>query len=150
MLRAQLVDNLQKMHSLTMEYYPHKSLQALICEYADIDNIPPNPEHIPEPFIWRVFHSLAEIGMAMEKGHARPNRPSLADWQQIVHREVKPSNIFLAAPIDGHFESYPTPKLGDYDLSFMTFPTDPLNPELFVGGGGTEGESSNFPKAVAC
>ena len=83
---------------------------------------------IPEPFLWYVLLTLAEAGLAMECGHQTvngipPGRPATAgsgwlpdeygrDNFQIIHRDIKPLNVFLGLPVDTHFASYPTPKVG--------------------------------------
>ena len=83
---------------------------------------------IPEPFIWYSVLTLAETGLAMECGHQTlngvpPGYPATAgtgwlpdlyrrDNWEIIHRDIKPKNVFLGLPVAHHFASYPTPKVG--------------------------------------
>lgn len=139
-LRAHHTDDAEMMLSLTMEYCPLKSLDRLIAKHKEHNEQHPNDKRkLPEPFCWRLFHSLAEVGMAMEKGHAKPDDLPIEGHQQIIHRDLKPPNIFLSLPTSHYFDSYPTPYCSDFGLSFMTTEDDPLNPDTYVNGGGTTG-----------
>jgi serine/threonine protein kinase len=64
-------------------------------------------------------------------------------WKTIVHRDLRPVNIFLAAPDANRFSRYPTPKIGDFGLSVYALPSD------FVGDFSEEylpeGPSDNVP-----
>ena len=75
-----------------------------------------NPGRHPESFIWHVFIQLAEALDAMH------NRGS----QHVVHRDVKPDNIFLKSRYRPN-HTYPTIKLGDYGASSNTAITEAGN-----------------------
>ena len=67
--------------------------------------------------IWYVAEALAIAGCTMEEGSV-PNtaaRP-LANWEQIVHRDIKPGNIFLSLPNTTHpgfYPDYPSKYIND-------------------------------------
>jgi len=115
----------------------------------------------PDSFIWYVFLSLAEAGIAMKQGDqslavAQPGWPAAgvhpAGWQ-IVHRDLKPRNVFFGNPDIQHFPDYVTPKasllcpashpqttdfltqLGDFGLAFKTRQGDALNPTIYLDSG---------------
>ena len=80
------------------EYCAGKTLESFIPEGQ--------PGSQSEGFIWHVFIQLAE---ALDAMHHRGT-------QHVVHRDVKPSNVFLkTAYRPGH--AFPTVKLGDYGLA---------------------------------
>lgn len=64
-------------------------------------------EPIPEPAIWFIFESLVIGGLLMSQGH--PTTP-VEDWIPIVHRDVKPDNVFV-----GDFPQ--PPPIGDREWS---------------------------------
>lgn len=132
-VRSSVVYDAEMLTSISMAYCPFGSLNELITEHMEED-VP-----IPEPFIWRTFHSLAEVGLAMEKGDAIRDAWALEGHEETIHRDLKPSNVFLADRTEQFFESYPTPMVSDFGLSFMTGEDDPFNPSLYVDGGGTRG-----------
>ena len=54
------------------------------------------PVPFAEPFLWRVAEVIATVGLAMERGHIdAENDVPAPGWKQIVHRDIKPDNIFL-------------------------------------------------------
>ncbi|KAK5117219.1 hypothetical protein LTR85_008987 [Meristemomyces frigidus] len=134
--------NGERTYTMYLEYCPFLDLATIIRRYRS------NGDAIPEPFIWYVFLSLAEAGLAMERGNqsllvAPPGWPAdqygRIGWQ-IIHRDLKPSNVFLGAHTVNHFDDYPTPKVGDFGLAVKTFgPGDGLNPDIYLDGGGTYG-----------
>lgn len=93
---------------------------------------------IPEPFLWRVFLNLAEVGQAMYAGAPWLYAHKL-NWEEIIHRDLKPDNVFLDLPEAGNWEAYPTPYVGDFGLAIRTMTLDPLNPQIFLDQGWTEG-----------
>ncbi|KAL8993202.1 MAG: hypothetical protein Q9188_007387, partial [Gyalolechia gomerana] len=92
-------------------------------------------QYIPEEFIWDAFYHLANACRAMDRG---PSRPEDKRRDIYIHRDIKPDNIFLAAP-GGYNEDcipiYPTTKLGDFGLAKATGLEDPLNPSAYKGRG---------------
>ena len=53
-----------------------------------------NRRHFPEPFLWEMFHYMAEAVLAMALGPQNPDQnASIPLWQfEIVHRDIKPAN----------------------------------------------------------
>lgn len=75
----------------------------------------------------------------MESGHnpLDPSSHEPDDWDEIIHRDLRPSNVFLAAPLAESSRGIPLCKLGDFGI---TVPRDyePLsNPEDMRGAGTT-------------
>ncbi|KAL8965497.1 MAG: hypothetical protein Q9197_006486 [Variospora fuerteventurae] len=84
---------------------------------------------------------------------AKGPRQRSEEWlDTIVHCDIKPSNIFLAAP-RGYDEdgipSYPTATLGDFGLALITGEKDSNNPAKFKGIGtpGYKAPEQKIPKA---
>ena len=69
----------------------------------------------------------------MEQGAIANPDPN--GWLQIVHRDIKPGNVFLDVPTNGFFPQYPTPKMADFGYAFQTFPGDLTNPNSRVDWG---------------
>ncbi|KAF2119589.1 hypothetical protein BDV96DRAFT_642608 [Lophiotrema nucula] len=99
-----------------IHYCPHGSLADLINSYDFKQlNISPDDDlssHIPEAFIWLVFHNLAEALWLLNFG--APFQRVADGWIPLQHRDIKPENVFLDTP-SAPLESYPTPCLGDLD-----------------------------------
>ncbi|OAX84770.1 NEK protein kinase [Emergomyces africanus] len=98
------------------EYYEGGSLARLYDLYIRYRLL------FPEAFLWHIFHEIATGLLYCAYGHAKPQRKS--DWEEIIHKDVKPGNIFLGAapPLDSE-EPYPTCYLGDFGLAY-TIPND--------------------------
>ncbi|KAI4211450.1 MAG: hypothetical protein LQ351_005752 [Letrouitia transgressa] len=72
---------------------------------------------LPEAFIWHVFWSVTNALCYCSYGH---NNSDLArpEWDQIVHGDIKPENIFLTVPDDQVTDIYPSIKLGDFGAAY--------------------------------
>ena len=83
------------------------------CAGGDLKRLIPrgHPAAHAEKFIWHVFIQVAEALHAMHN----------CGPEHVVHRDVKPANIFLTSQIRPNHD-YPTIKLGDYGIS-VTEPT---------------------------
>lgn len=115
------------------EFLPHGSLHTLLARYRAWD------QHLPEHFVWHVFHSLA---LALCTLFENPR----VDWYTkkklrknwgIVHLDLKPANVCLGYPEENEsgeialgIPEYPSVKLSDFGLSEVTGPGDPDNPSL--------------------
>jgi len=73
---------------------------------------------IAEPLVWKWFEDLAKACLLLEKGKDLPSGSvsRLSGHHVIVHRDIKPPNIFLDLPsgIDGDWPEYPVATLGDF------------------------------------
>ncbi|CZT17512.1 uncharacterized protein RCC_03346 [Ramularia collo-cygni] len=76
---------------------------------------------VPEPFLWSVFLSLAAAGLLMEKGTLYEDGVD-DDWNLIVHRDLKISNVFLSWNSTDRFRGYPTCKVADFGLALLMPP----------------------------
>ena len=70
-----------------------------------------------------------------------------AEVSQIVHKDIKPDNVFLDTSNLCHYNRYPTPKLADFGLAIETSPSDPLNPSVYNTDSGTAGYKA--PEMIA-
>ncbi|KAK4626098.1 hypothetical protein CLAFUW4_04085 [Fulvia fulva] len=71
--------------------------------------------------IFNVAEGLAKCGIQMAD-----SMRTATNGQELVHRDLKPQNIFLDAP-------HPTPQIGDFEWSFLTSPSDLRNPDAWAG-----------------
>ncbi|KAK4996453.1 hypothetical protein LTR66_003951 [Elasticomyces elasticus] len=140
------VDRRRMSHRTLLELCGHGTLDDIINIYAShlprqIErngnrHIPEGTENIPEPFLWYVFDSLAKAVAAMA-GDRVVDRERMArcDVKEVVHRDIKPQNVFFRKPDDNYFPAYPVPVLGDYGLAIETDRHDRFNPELYRDSG---------------
>lgn len=75
----------------------------MVCWYGEcpLNKIDVANSQIPEMFLWVVFEGLAEALDELE-------------GYQVLHRDIKPQNVFLGAP--GVPTEYPKPLLADFDI----------------------------------
>lgn len=73
---------------------------------------------VPEPLVWKWFEDLAKACVLLENGKDIPSDPPsrLSGQHVIVHRDIKPPNIFLDVPSEelGEWPGYPVATLGDF------------------------------------
>ncbi|KAI4160209.1 MAG: hypothetical protein LQ342_005921 [Letrouitia transgressa] len=76
-------------------------------------------EHLllPEAFIWHVFWSVTNALCYCSYGHNKSDR-ARPGWDQIVHGDIKPENVFLTVPDDNVSDMYPSIKLGDFGAAY--------------------------------
>jgi serine/threonine protein kinase len=84
------------------------------------DNNEPVPEvKIPVRALWTFFRDLAKAACIMHLGRnpLESGAQDPADWTEIIHRDIKPGNIFLATPLSKTGRGIPVCKLGDFGLA---------------------------------
>ncbi|USW49280.1 Putative serine/threonine-protein kinase, active [Septoria linicola] len=86
---------------------------------------------IPESFLWFLFSQMADACALMLDGWRYEVKLGLPQ-DQIVHRDIKPGNIFLAANGSAKFPGYPLAKLGDFGLAIETNTFEPKNPTVYA------------------
>ena len=148
MLHSEVKDR-RMFYRLYLTFYPHGDLGHLFKEYKEPPKRPPGrkgkrqkeepPEDfVPEPFLWSLLETLTEACLLLESGAVEEDE-AIADWESIVHRDIKPGNIFLDTPRDDIYPSYPHPILSDFGIAVMTSDDDPLNPNFYNALDGTQG-----------
>ncbi|KXS99124.1 hypothetical protein AC578_3534, partial [Pseudocercospora eumusae] len=86
---------------------------------------PSSQTFMPEPYLWAIFDSLVTAGLLMEGDHLRDAARTL--WDQIVHGDMKPDNVFLSENNSATFRGFPLAKLGDFGLATL-FPQRDITP----------------------
>lgn len=109
-----------------VEFCPFGNLEKLILQNNAIQR------RIPEAWMWMAFSALVDCGLVLEQGGVRKKQ---IDFWQIIHRDMKPKNIFIDLPRDDDWPRYAQPKLGDFGLAIVTHPDDEENPELYLAAG---------------
>ncbi|EME83286.1 uncharacterized protein MYCFIDRAFT_81828 [Pseudocercospora fijiensis CIRAD86] len=84
---------------------------------------------VPEPFLWRLLESMAYACLAMQQG---ATDAAVDGWRQIIHRDLKSDNVFLASENGSH---YPQPKIADFEFAYETTADDPFNPIMWRAQG---------------
>lgn len=115
---------------------PEKRMYRIFLEYCSREDLAERVYFcgmkMPEPFIWYVFESLVRAAIFMEQSvwDAKAKK-SLT----IVHRDIKPGNIFLTDSSTTSYPCYPRPKLADFGIAIVTSEDDPFNPLGYHGSG---------------
>ncbi|KAK4628660.1 uncharacterized protein CLAFUR5_20196 [Fulvia fulva] len=106
------------------EYCPQGTLSSLIKDYqlrygvaTTVQQI--NDAEVPEAFCWHALWCLTQVGLLMERGAVHKRDVPQGTWPLIVHRDIKPDNIFLSGNQGFQWRGYPTTKLGDWGLSVL-------------------------------
>ncbi|KAL8742253.1 MAG: hypothetical protein Q9190_005230, partial [Brigantiaea leucoxantha] len=93
------------------------------CSAGDMHNLIDNYQQrdldVPEDFVWHSFIQMAEalayIHSAYVRDRKREAEPPAA-WKPVIHRDIKPGNIFLRWP-GRSSRTYPDLVLGDFGLA---------------------------------
>lgn len=106
--------------SLYLEYCELGTLQDLIKTYLmQNDRYPKKAQaYIPERFIWHVLESMASALLYIHHGQSSDKYHAISpkNWPSIVHRDIKPDNIFLRKSPGSE---YPVVVLADFVSPFL-------------------------------
>lgn len=157
-LRQYKYNHKAKKCRLYLEYCAHGSLSALVQDYRAFD------QHLPVPFLWHVFHSLATSihlmdGRLLDNAFLYKSREKRGEpyWDTgehcVIHNDIKALNVLLSYSGMEHggkddpegnqgydaTKSFPAIKLADFGVSYLTSSTDKKNPRLDNGAGTLSG-----------
>ncbi|KAL8644158.1 MAG: hypothetical protein Q9226_007905 [Calogaya cf. arnoldii] len=137
----------KEVHRIYMEYCSLGDLADLITQYRS------RRQFMPEAFICHVFLHLARACQSLTEPISPKNDPDKykdPDKNEIVHRDIKPRNVFVGDLDNGQDKTgipYPEVKLGDFGGAIFTGIDDASNPWEYRAHG-TEGykplEMENF------
>ncbi|KAF2170232.1 hypothetical protein M409DRAFT_19834 [Zasmidium cellare ATCC 36951] len=88
---------------------------------------------LPTPFLLLCFKQLVDSGLILKQGSLL-KATARAEWEQIIHQDYKPDNVFLSLPDEEYFPMYPQPQLSDFGLASLTKEHDELNPHYWATG----------------
>ena len=88
------------------------------CSGGDLEKHIPKKGYIPEDFMWHVFIQLADALAYLHYGVSRKYRNPNSSWRRVIHRDVKPGNVFLKRPITGK-NPIPEVVLGDFGIATL-------------------------------
>lgn len=71
---------------------------------------------LPEGFLWHVFYSLANAICYCDLGQ-NTSAERKADWEEVVHMDIKPANVLITTPNKSVNRLYPCAKLNDFGKS---------------------------------
>ncbi|KAI9765707.1 MAG: hypothetical protein M1835_007331 [Candelina submexicana] len=119
-----------------IDFPPAAALYMEYCELGDLHDLIDAYNQrglswrVPEAFAWQVFSQMVQALCYIHQGLEGWNAISRAatngettgadGWTQVLHRDIKPGNIFLQAPRlrqDRNPGTYPVAKLGDFGLA---------------------------------
>ncbi|KAM3424752.1 hypothetical protein BST61_g6736 [Cercospora zeina] len=113
------------MYRLYLEYCEHGDLQKVIKAHMTAEKRPSTRA------VWAVFEALAAAAVLMDRGEFSSETPNGDYSKGVFHHDIKPPNVFLAAPDEESWLEIPTVKLGDYDLAIWK--SDPKSSRIGVG-----------------
>jgi len=113
---------------------PSLTLYFEYCEGPDLSHIIRKRKILPESFIWHVFVQIAEALALLHYGHDRKHSDQDPQgWQTVVHRDVKPGNIFLrSSPTHNQVKGLPYPSIVLADFGLATLQRETKSPLAFV------------------
>lgn len=107
---------------------------ALFTEFCDLGSLGDlrrrmrgGPSRIPEAFVWHVLRGVVGAVVYCHRGPPGGG-PTGLPWLSVVHRDIKPDNIFLQSrPGTAAGAGYPLVKLGDFGAAIGA-----ENPEFYA------------------
>ncbi|KAI9812880.1 MAG: hypothetical protein M1827_004398 [Pycnora praestabilis] len=101
---------------------PRASLYIDYCDLGTMDHLIENFKNrgrlIPEAFVWKTFIVLADVLRYLHFGIRGTKGISyVRDWKKVLHRDIKPPNIFLKSNSRSRPGDCPKIILGDFGLA---------------------------------
>ncbi|SMR43485.1 unnamed protein product [Zymoseptoria tritici ST99CH_3D1] len=109
-----------RMHRIYMEFCEHGTMSQMINNYIAHDAVVDEDGNsiigtIPIRLLWSVFESLASVLCLMKSGTLPDaSRARQLKYPGMIHRDLKPDNIFLSPPCTDVWGGIPTFKIGDF------------------------------------
>ena len=76
--------------------------------------------HFPESFLWHIFLQLSEAVAFLQYGYDAHRQKKPSKWQKVLHRDIKPPNVFLRLPLSYPGKGlYPSAVLADFGLASL-------------------------------
>lgn len=86
--------------------------------------------------VWNLFETLTDAAIVMQKGAIR-RVAGEKDWLEVIHRDLRPENVFFDEPGNLRYPRYARPVLGDFGSAMQTSDQDRFNPAWYLENGDT-------------
>ncbi|KAF2448794.1 kinase-like protein [Karstenula rhodostoma CBS 690.94] len=107
------------------------SIYTTYCELGSLDGLisrlARRSTYAPEGFLWKLLFEMATALCYLQTGlkssrdamNGQPVTARQRGWDKILHRDIKPGNVFLTSHRQSTHSAYPTLVLGDFGASLM-------------------------------
>ena len=111
----------KRMYRTYCELCPHGDLKGVVRNHLKLRSSyttygKPRKYQVPTLALWAIFEALAKAAYVLFHGKL-PEVEKLHRWRKILHRDIKPHNVFLSHPNKETWRSIPVAKLGDFGMA---------------------------------